>query len=277
MNGGNIAIVGPRKSGKTTYLAGLAYHSHHEDQQGIKYTITIQNNEDTKNLKEDAERILLPQQDFKGTKKRDKTVFQLPYFGFFIDYKPSRFKASQRITIATRDYSGELFEDLEKSSFLSNEDEEFVKDFFTNKIGCIVLLTSWELGADNKYHNMLKNFLEIMDRNNVDSNYKIAVVMTKCERGEIWTGRFEPERDLFDVHLKKTKDLLRQKLKPNTLKFFALSTFGILSQTDPRPNRLDRIVKGEPASVLRQPEVWKPYNLIEPLLWIAQTSKSTTK
>jgi hypothetical protein len=140
-----------------------------------------------------------------------------------------------------------------------------------------VLLTSWELGADNKYHNMLKNFLEIMDRNNVDSNYKIAVVMTKCERGEIWTGRFEPERDLFDVHLKKTKDLLRQKLKPNTLKFFALSTFGILSQTDPRPNRLDRIVKGEPASVLRQPEVWKPYNLIEPLLWIAQTSKSTTK
>jgi GTPase SAR1 family protein len=276
MNGGNIAIVGPRKSGKTTYLAGLAYHSHHEDQQGIKYTITIQN-EDSKNLKEEAERILLPQKDFKGTNKRDKTVFQLPYFGFFIDYKPSRFKASQRITITTRDYSGELFDDLEKSSFLSNEDEEFVKDFFTNKIGCIVLLTSWELGADNKYHNMLKNFLEIMDRNNVDSNYKIAVVMTKCETGEIWTGRFEPERDLFDVHLKKTKDLLRQKLKPNTLKFFALSTFGILSQTDPRPNRLDRIVKGEPASVLRQPEVWKPYNLIEPLLWIAQTSKSTTK
>ena len=128
MNGGNIAIVGPRKSGKTTYLAGLAYHSHHEDQQGIKYTITIQN-EDTRNLKEDAERILLPQKDFKGTKKRDKTVFQLPYFSFFIDYKPSRFKASQRITIATRDYSGELFDDLEKSSFLSNEDEEFVKQW----------------------------------------------------------------------------------------------------------------------------------------------------
>ena len=87
MNGGNIAIVGPRKSGKTTYLAGLAYHSHHEDQQGIKYTITIQNNEDTKNLKEDAERILLPQQDFKGTKKRDKTVFQLPYFGFWVYWR----------------------------------------------------------------------------------------------------------------------------------------------------------------------------------------------
>lgn len=276
MAANNIAIIGPRKSGKTTYLAGLAYHSHHEDQKGIKYTITIQN-DDTINLKEEAERILLPQKDFKGTRKIDKTVFQLPYFSFFIDYKPNRFKASQRITIVTRDYSGELFDDLEKSSFLSNEDEEFVKDFFTNKIGCIVLLTGWELGEDNRYRNMLKHFLEIMDRNNVDSNYKIAVVMTKCERGEIWTGRLEPERDLFDVHLKQTTKLLRQKLDPNRLKFFALSTFGILSRTDPRPNRLDRISKGEPASVLRQPQDWKPYNLIEPLLWIAQTSKSTTK
>ena len=40
---------------------------------------------------------------------------------------------------------------------------------------------------------------------------------------------------------------------------------------DPRPNREDRLVKGEPASVIRDQSNWNPYNLIEPLLWISNS------
>jgi len=101
--------------------------------------------------------------------------------------------------------------------------------------------------------------------------------MSKCERGEIWPGRLDPEQDLFKIHLPKTQDLLRKKLTANNLKFFASSTFGVLGPHNPRPNREDRILKGEPASVLRDTENWKPYNLIEPLLWITQSSKAEEK
>lgn len=61
--------------------------------------------------------------------------------------------------------------------------------------------------------------------------------MSKCERGEIWPGRIEPEVDIFHQHLPGTTKLLQNRLK-NNVRFFAISTFGVLDKyNDPRPNR----------------------------------------
>lgn len=275
MAGGNISIIGPRSSGKTTYLAALAYHENHKvgHKKGVQYTVTAQNPE-ARTLKQEAEIILLRGGHFKATNIGDSQVFEFPFYAFSIDYKPNRFTANKRIQITTRDYPGEVFRKLAKTSSLNTRHEEFVSDCFKNKVGCVVLLSGWELGKDNEYRNMLRNFITLMNRSNVDSNYKLAVAMSKCERGEIWPGRIEPEEDLFHIHLRKTKELLREKVDPKNLKFFALSTFGVMGRNNPRPNREDRIVKGEPASVLRNPEQWTPYNLIEPLIWISKSSET---
>ena len=94
--------------------------------------------------------------------------------------------------------------------------------------------------------------------------------MSKCERGEIWPGRIDPETDLFRVYLKKTFKTLKKDIPKRNLRFFALSTFGVLGRYDPRPNRVDAVGSGGRASTLRKSEEksWKPYNLIEPLCWL---------
>ena len=275
MPGGNISIIGPRSSGKTTYLAALAYHKTYltSSKKGEKYTITAQNPEARK-LQKEAEEVLLAGSHFRATEVEEKTVHEFPFYAFTIEYQSHRFASPQKIELTTKDYPGEVFKKLEKSTSLDSKHEEFVNDCFKAKIGCVVLLTGWELGQDKKYRNMLRNFTTLMDRSNVTDKYKLAIVMSKCERGEIWPGRLEPERDLFHLHLPKTKEFLTEKIAPQNLKFFALSTFGIMSKNNPRPNREDRIVEGEPASVLRNPYKWQPFNLLEPLLWISKHSES---
>jgi hypothetical protein len=101
--------------------------------------------------------------------------------------------------------------------------------------------------------------------------------MSKCERGEIWPGRLDPEIDLFGVHLRETTKTLREKVIPQNLRFFALSTFGVLGKDNPRPNREDRMKGEEPASVIRQPNSWQPYNLIEPLYWLSKKPNQGAK
>ena len=271
MTDGNIAIIGPRTSGKTTYLGALASYAQSHHYKGREFKVTPKSPE-AKSLRDEAQNIFRQSMDFRPTIVGEKTVYEFPFYSFIIEHKPNRFSDNQRIELTTKDYPGEIFKELEKGTYLGDKHQEFVKDCFTNKMGCVIFISDFELGEDNRHYKMLGNFLTLMDSSNVDSFYKIAVVMSKCERGEIWTGRLEPERDLFKVHFPTTQELLRERLGKShqKLKFFALSTFGVIARTDPRPNREDRIT-GK-MSVVRYPDKWQPYNLIEPLIWISQTS-----
>jgi hypothetical protein len=123
----------------------------------------------------------------------------------------------------------------------------------------------------------MKQFLKLMDERGRSQDLKLAIVMSKCERGEIWPGRLDPEIDLFGVHLRETTKTLREKVIPQNLRFFALSTFGVLGKDNPRPNREDRVKKEEPASVIRNPDLWQPYNLIEPLYWLSKKQNQGAK
>lgn len=109
--------------------------------------------------------------------------------------------------------------------------------------------------------------MDLMDRRDRLKNLRLAVAMSKCERGEIWPGRLDPELDLFEVHLPSTRKILRQRIPKNNLQFYAISTFGVLERNNPRPNRADE--EGSLRSVLRSPVQWRPYGLISPLYWLS--------
>jgi GTPase SAR1 family protein len=275
MANGNICIIGPRGSGKTTYLAALAFHEKHRLQQNKhnQYTITAQNPE-SQELVEKAKNILVNGSQLERTEigRRLQTVDNLPFFQFTVEGKANLYAKNKKIEITARDYPGELFDRLSKSKTISAIDRGFWEDCFINKIGCLMMLSNWEGGADSAYERMMKRFIELMEESSGTQNYKLAIVMTKCERGELWTGRLEPEIDLFQLHLADTTKFLREKFGKERLRFFAVSTFGTLRTEDPRPNRKDSIGKhGSVSSVLRQSvnkEDWKPYNLIEPLYWL---------
>lgn len=271
---GNICIIGPRASGKTTYLAALSYLPELQISRGNKNIFKVTPlGEEGRQLAESAENIIVNGVMFEPTGyvlQVAETVDDLPFYSFKIEGKSKIFQKNREIYLNVRDYPGEIFQaiiepNLDKPIFQECIDEALAKDVD----GCLILFTALEKGADKFYRSVMSRFLELMDVHERTNNLRLAIAISKCERGEIWPGRIDPEIDLFDVHLPRTRALLRERLNPKNLKFYATSAFGVLGKNDPRPNR-QMISENKEGSILRQEENWRPYNLIEPLYWLSQ-------
>jgi GTPase SAR1 family protein len=268
---GNICVIGPRRSGKTTYLAALA-HSYTLNPNKNKLTIKPLN-EESRNLQDKAEDIICQGFSFEPTVIGNmiKTVDDLPYFSFRIDLNQGLWRKKEPIQLNIRDYPGEVFEKIAQPNLSDTIHQEFIEECLMNEIsGCMILLTAWEQGADSFYRRVMSRFLELMEIRDRLSNLRLAITMSKSERGEIWPGRLDPETDLFNLHLPTTTTLLRDSIPKKNLRFYAISTFGVLDeQIDPRPNRIDALGKEGQESYLRDTSVWKPYNILKPLYWLS--------
>lgn len=271
---GNICVIGPKFSGKTTYLAALAYWENHQIKRRKGKSFQVQPlNDESKKLAEKAEDIILQGLNLDETRIGDEiqTVDDLDFYSFKIEAKQSFLNQRKTIQLNARDYPGEVFEKIAEPDLSDSIHEEFINEcLMKDVVGCLILLTGWEHGTDRFYRRVMSRFIELMDTHNRLQDLKLAVAMSKCERGELWPGRIEPEVDLFDVHLPKTRAILREKIPPKNLRFYAISTFGVLRRNDPRPNRIDDFGKSGRASVLRDTAKWRPYNMIEPLYWLSK-------
>ncbi|MBL1208719.1 hypothetical protein [Geminocystis sp. GBBB08] len=271
---GNIVVIGPRRSGKTTYLAALSYLPALRSRKGKDSNFKIQPlNDESRDLAENAENIIVEGATFEPTVIGDKlqSVDDLPYYSFQLQVKKGLLKKPENIQINVRDYPGEVFEKIADRNLSDEIHQEFIDECLMSDVnGCLILFTQWEHGTDKFYYRVMSQFLKLMDERNRTNNLKLAVVMSKCERGELWPGRIDPETDLFGIHLPRTKTILKDSLNSKNLQFYALSTFGVLHKNDPRPNRIDQAGSNGSESVLREPNSWQPYNLIEPLYWLSK-------
>lgn len=264
---GNICVIGPRGSGKTTYLAALAYLS---DTSKKNYQITGITN-DAKKLKKQAEMIILqgaslPPTEIDGV--RIKSVFDLPLYSFKLEITGRWLQRKEEIDLVFRDYPGEIFNEL-ASGISGPLHQEFIDECFIKDVeGCLLLLERWDRGGDLLYSQVMERFIDLMDDRGRMADLRLAVAMSKCERGELWPGRLDPEIDMFGVHLPRTKSILRNRIERQNLRFYAISTFGVLERNDPRPNRADEL--GSQHSVLREGSRWQPYGMISPLYWLSK-------
>lgn len=262
---GQIRIIGPRGSGKTTYLAALAYLPKTVAAKVTKYTIQPIN-DNTKLLAEKAESIIR-----EGSSLEPTTIIggidSQPVYSFTIEIK-TLFSNNEIINLAVRDYPGEVFEELE-AGVINPLHTEFIDECFRKDVvGCLLLLTEWNRQTDKFYSRVVEQLANLMETHERINDLRVAVVMSKCERGELWPGRLDPEIDLFEVHLRETKEMLKAKIPSANLQFFAISTFGILRRNDPRPNRIDELGRKGRLSVLRDSDHWRPYGMISPLYWL---------
>ena len=267
---GNIRIIGPRGSGKTSYLAALAYWPDQQRRGKKKKGVKLQSlNDETRDLAEKAENIILEGESLEPTTV-EGGIDALPFYSFGIEVKP-RFQKPELINVAVRDYPGEIFEELANPASANPLHQEFVDECLEESVdGCLILLADWDKSTDKFTSRALSKFTKQMDIHNRVNNLRVAIAMSKCERGELWPGRLEPSIDLFQQHLPKTLATLEQSISSKNLRFYAISTFGVLGRNDPRPNREDVIGTGGTNSVLREPNQWKPYGLLEPLYWLSK-------
>ena len=273
--GSSLTIIGPRGSGKTTFLAGLAYWLKRSEAQKIHNSpFKVEPlNDDAEELERRAINLIESGQYFEG----DDVKEYLPTYSFRIEIK-QRFSAPQTINLVAKDYPGEMFDDLAKfygqhqfDPLIQPKHRDFWEEcFLPDKHGCLILLSGWTDDNDRLYQQCLNGFIELMNLYNRSDNFRLAVAMSMCERGELWTGRIDPEIDLFGMYLPQTRATLTRKIPSHNLQFFAISTFGVLDRKrDPRPNReIDPLKKNH--AVLRKPKRWQPYNLIEPLSWLSK-------
>jgi hypothetical protein len=267
---GNIRIIGPRGSGKTTYLAALAYYPDKKRPGKKSKNIKLQPlNDETRDLAEKAENIILEGESLEPTTV-EGGIDGLPFYSFGLEVKPM-FQPPELINVAVRDYPGEIFEELADSNGANPLHQDFINECLEAGVdGCLILLTDWDKGTDKFTSRVLSKFTKLMDINGRADNLRIAVALSKCERGELWSGRLDPSLDLFQQHLPKTKAVLEESIPAKNLQFYAISTFGVLGRNDPRPNREDVIGTGGSHSVLRSPEKWKPHGIIDPLYWLSK-------
>jgi adenylate kinase family enzyme len=264
---GNIYVIGPRASGKTTYLAALAYQPLRAKQKNKNFKVQALN-EETRELADKAENIILEGASLEPTQRYVKTIDDLKVYSFIIEIQ-KKWRKLQKINLAVRDYPGEVFEELESVSADPLHEEYMNECLSKDTQGCLILLTEWRQGTDKFYKRVFKRFINLMDKQERLHDLRLAVAMSKCERGELWPGRLDPENDLFAIHFPETLSFLKDNIPSKNLQFYAISTFGVLGNKDPRPNRKEELGKEGRYSVLRETDNWSPYGMISPLYWLS--------
>jgi len=268
MGNKNIRVIGPRGSGKTSYLAALA---HWPDKEKKNVTLRALNDE-TRQLASRAKGIIEGGATLEpDIVNEEDGIDAIPFYSFGIK-TDKLFGKDELITLSVRDYPGEIFEILADMAKATSIHKEFIEECLEDSVdGCLVLLSDWEKDKDSDRRTCaaLTEFLQQMGKQNRLKNLRVAVALSKCERGELWPGRLDPKLDLFQRHLHRTTKALSRALPARNLRFYAVSTFGVYGRNDPRPNR--EIEPGkENTSTLRDREYWQPYGLLEPLYWLSR-------
>jgi hypothetical protein len=164
-----------------------------------------------------------------------------------------------RLRLTIQDYPGESF----NGTVSEEETKGYVKQW-TKLKGLAIFFSEWENGEDTAiYKPMVERILTSINSKEYQKMH-IAFIFNKCERGEIWAGRLEPEEDLFEERLKETKKVIESGLPRDRYRYFAASAFGVLGKCDLRPNRIR-----EDRDCLKEPNKWRPHGLISPLYWLA--------
>ena len=272
-----IYVIGPQAAGKTTYLLalGLIYYSQHKSHQKKVAVTPISSPGQAEELVQEGKLKWRSSTPLLPT-DLPSDFSQLPEYNFLITISNLLRLNTLKIRFTARDYSGEFFQDLLQYPPPSRL-ENYLNNCLNNPKGWILMLPDFvsdlnEQEVDNFYVEAIHKLISRANQGNVMQKLRIAVVMSKCERGEIWPSRWEPERDLFKIRLPKTTELLRNSSfisKAANISFFALSSFGVLNVKDSRPNRY---IVGQGA-VLSNTDQWLPYGLISPLYWIATGKK----
>jgi hypothetical protein len=280
-----IVILGPRATGKTTYLSGLTALAElksdfllNKDHIKVELEAVI-NNPNSKQLAEDAYNKLFSQAPFQRTDK-DKIITYR--FRGEISYK----KYIDEFIVSATDFPGEGLETINVLG--SRQRKEIEERVSERNVRLLILLADWERTEtgktssqaldDSQLASKLTELRQIIQSTNNENakNFRFAIVMSKCERGELWTNRIDPLEDIFKRYLPSSTKVIQRifndfKIPQTNLEFFAMSTFGVLGVNDFRPNRNDFImVSGDRDSVLRDtaPDRWHPYGMLSPIYWL---------
>ncbi len=276
----NTILIGSRSTGKTTYLRALAYSSYINKENPRFKVLTDRTDGDTRILIDTAKNYILGKKAARQTKIQDGTADKR--YIFTIECYVSG-KNKETINLITRDYPGEIMDYIGDPNHEGRQYLNTCLDDPNNNF--LFLVDKWERGDDLRYSDMITEFIDLANSRRRDGirDVKLAVAMSKCDRGELWTSRIDPETDIFEKRLKIMTTIMKTSgILPKNLEFFAISTFGTLKD-QPHPNREDEIKmprtdlqEEDRISIIQKEAEWEPYGMIAPLYWLASGKRLNT-
>ncbi len=274
----DIRIIGPRSSGKTTFMAALAYWPNADPNSPIQSVDPYDNA--SGELIGMARDILADGRPLPSTDPGDNAD-SLPIYTLLITLKP-RFlnhpvavlkNKSIRMQVSCREYPGEIIKDLRNISSSNSLLNSYLDDCATAS-SLLLLIDGTANKSDKDYAQALENLQkQLSDRLSLDPsklrNYRIAVVFTKCEQAQVRVY-WKNINNFVDFKFPEIKTVInkwRSLWGCSTNYFFcsAVGTKGI----NPQPNfKITNRDKDGVYGVIDNPRVWRPLALVAPLYWI---------
>ncbi len=264
----NIRIVGPRGSGKTGYMAALAYWPNAKSDSPVESVTPI--GEETSKLIENAQNILEQGLDLEPT-RLDSKVEEVKDYTITITVKNKyQWQNGVKINVNCKDYSGEFFRDL-----INKKGDPLLEDYLDDCLqasGIMFLLDGTSYRSDREYAAGLEKFLLALDQTDLENNKRrIALVLTKCEQSELWINRDSPAK-LTQLRFPQVYQKLQNwaNLKTGEVEYFVTSAFGVLGTNFPEPNsqKIERNREGT-KSIIKNPRRWRPFALVAPIYWLS--------
>lgn len=264
-----IRVIGDRGSGKTAYMASMAYWPNANPDSPVQSIIPI--NDEANELIAQAQNILEQGLQLEPT-DLNASVLDVKDYTLSITLKDrlAAFRSGMlKLNISCKDYAGEFFSDLIHKVGDSRL-EDYLEDCL-EATGILFLLDGTTHRKDSEYANGLDKFLMALDRSDMDGKHRrIALVMTKCEQSELWINRHKPQ-ELAKARFSQVHRKLEtwSQSTGGEVSYFTTSAFGMLGNQFPEPNskKLDRDRNGT-TSVIKNPKRWRPFGLVAPIYWL---------
>jgi GTPase SAR1 family protein len=260
-----LRVIGDKASGKSTYITVLATSS-------FPQADIIPLDSPTKALIAINRQILEARDQIVAN---DYGEFNTYLFQVRLKRSLKSLLNSGTFELQCKDYPGEFFQDLSKRI-----NEPLLKQYIEDcaEATGILFLLDGTAKQDFFYSQCLSEFLNQLNLK-TSSDFpkrKVAVVLSKCDLGELYIHRYLPEAKIearFGSVYRKIKDLSHWEVD-----FFVSSAYGRLGHQNyaTEPNcKIEKQDEKGTESVIKEtsPDLWKPFGLIEPIYWLCTGNK----
>lgn len=262
-----IRIIGPRRAGKTTFLAALACWPNASKDSPIESVDPL--DDPTGNLINQAQDILENGLIFAGNFAPDDPE-NLPLYTFLIRLKPAWFGREIQFQISCKDHPGEIFDHLRERNLFEGKIDQYLGDI-ANVSGFMLLIdgSSQKNQDDKEYAQALTALKAELDiRFNAQgkklSSVRIAIVFSKAESPKVWSYRKDMQKFRNLKFPESTKMLAKWKKEWGcSISYFFCSSFGTIgSENKPNTKVVNDSVR------IRRPAFWRPLGLAAPIYWL---------
>lgn len=276
IDGGDIRIIGDKRSGKTTYMASLAYWPNANPASPVHSIVSYGDQQAGAELINQAQNILEQGLELEKT-NLNADVSEVKDYGLSIVLK-EQFSLKNgnlrprtvKLNINCKDYSGEFFADLIYKKGDPKLDD-YVEDCKMAS-GILFLVDGTTHRKDTQYAKGLDRFFQELDQVDNSENIKrrIAFAITKSEQSQLWVSRHRP-RILANRRFPQVQQRLTawQTTTGGEVDYFTTSAFGTIGRNSPEPNSTKiKCDRDGTLSVIRKPKLWRPFGLVAPLYWL---------